>query len=183
MVHAWHDLPNPESDLENGFTAVIEIPKGSKVKYELDKPSGMLKVDRVLYSAVHYPTNYGFLPRSYCDDGDPLDVLVLGSEPVNPLSIMRARGIGLMRMNDGGREDDKIIAVHVHDPAFNDYFDIGQLPKHVSREIQRFFQDYKILEHKSVIVEEMEGKDAALQVIRDALRLYQKEENRLRGWG
>lgn len=183
MTHPWHDLPNPESDVENGFTAVIEIPKGSKVKYELDKPSGMLKVDRVLYSAVHYPASYGFLPRSYCDDGDPLDVLVLASEPVIPLSIMRARAIGLMRMNDGGKEDDKIIAVHIHDPAFADYFDIAQLPKHVAREIQRFFQDYKTLEHKSVIVEEMEGKEAAVGVIRDALHLYQREENRLRGWG
>ena len=182
MVHAWHDLPNPEAEIDHGFTAVIEIPKGSKVKYELDKPSGLLRVDRVLYSAVHYPASYGFLPRSYCDDGDPLDVLVLASEPVVPLSIMRARAIGLMRMNDGGNEDDKIIAVHVHDPAFADYTDIEQIPRHTSREIQRFFEDYKTLEHKSVIVEEMEGRKAALDVIREALRLYQKEENRLRGW-
>jgi len=182
MVHAWHDLPNPESDIEHSFTAVIEIPKGSKVKYELDKPSGLLRVDRILYSAVHYPTSYGFLPRTYCDDGDPLDVLVLASEPVNPLSIMRARAIGLMRMNDGGKEDDKIIAVHIHDPAFSDYTDIEQIPRHVSREIQRFFQDYKTLENKSVIVENMEGAKAAIEVIRDAIHLYQKEENRLRGW-
>ncbi len=183
MVHAWHDLPNPEADIENGFTAVIEIPKGSKVKYELDKPSGLLRVDRVLYSAVHYPASYGFLPRSYCDDGDPLDVLVLASEPVVPLSIMRARAVGLMRMNDGGKEDDKIIAVHIHDPAFADYTEIDQIPKHVAREIQRFFEDYKVLENKTVTVARMEGAKEANQVIRDALRLYQREENRLRGWG
>ena len=183
MVHPWHDLPNPESDIEKSFTAVIEIPKGSKVKYELDKPSGMLRVDRVLYSAVHYPASYGFLPRSYCDDGDPLDVLVLASEPVIPLSIMRARAIGVMRMTDAGKEDDKIIAVHIHDPAFADYHEIAQVPKHVSLEIQRFFEDYKVLENKTVTVEEMEGARAAVEVIRDALRLYQKEENRLRGWG
>jgi len=94
MVHPWHDLPNPISEVQTGFNVVIEIPRGSKVKYELDKPSGMLKVDRVLYSAVHYPANYGFLPRSYCDDGDPLDVLVLGNEPVSPLSMMRAARSG-----------------------------------------------------------------------------------------
>ncbi len=183
MVHAWHDLPNPEHDLENGFNVVIEIPKGSKVKYELDKPSGMLRVDRVLYSAVHYPANYGFLPRSYCDDGDPLDVLVLGNESVHPLSIMRARAIGVMRMLDEGKGDDKIIAVHVHDPAFEQYKDLDEIPKHTWREIQRFFQDYKILEAKSVRVDDMVGADEANAVVRTALRLYQEQENKLRGWG
>src|SRR5262249_15115691 len=137
MTHAWHDLPNPEADIATSFSVVIEIPKGSKVKYELDKPSGLLRVDRVLYSAVHYPASYGFLPRSYCDDGDPLDVLVLASEAVIPLSIMRARAIGVMHMTDGGKNDDKIIAVHIHDPAFSDYVDIAQVPKHVALEIQR----------------------------------------------
>ena len=183
MVHPWHDLPNPEAEIESGFSVVIEIPKGSKVKYELDKPSGLLRVDRVLYSAVHYPASYGFIPRSYCDDGDPLDVLVLASEPVIPLSVMRARAIGVMRMTDAGKEDDKIIAVHIHDPAFSDYKEIAEVPKHVSLEIRRFFQDYKVLENKKVTVEEMEGAKAAVEVVRDALRLYQKEENRLRGWG
>lgn len=183
MVHAWHDLPNPEHGVEHGFNVVIEIPKGSKVKYELDKPSGMLRVDRVLYSAVHYPANYGFLPRTYCDDGDPLDVLVLGNEPVHPLSIVRARAIGVMRMTDGGKEDDKVIAVHVHDPAYADYQDLPEIPKHTWREIQRFFEDYKTLENKSVKVDTMQGAAEALQVIRAAIRLYQEQENRLRGWG
>ena len=182
MVHAWHDLPNPEHDVENGFNVVIEIPKGSKVKYELDKPSGMLRVDRVLYSSVHYPANYGFLPRSYCDDGDPLDVLVLGNEPVVPLSMMRARAIGVMHMEDEGKGDDKVIAVHVHDPAFSDYRDLAQIPRHMEREIKRFFEDYKTLENKAVKVDEMTGAAEAHAVIRAALRLYQEEENRLRGW-
>ena len=182
MVHPWHDLPNPIADLDKGFNVVIEIPKGSKVKYELDKPSGMLRVDRVLYSAVHYPANYGFIPRSYCDDKDPLDVLVLGNEPVQPLSMMKARAIGVMHMEDQGEQDDKIIAVHVHDPAFSDYTDLAQIPKHTWREIQRFFQDYKMLEHKDVKVEDALGVDEAIRVVRAALELYQREENHLRGW-
>jgi inorganic pyrophosphatase len=183
MVHAWHDLPNPEHDIENGFNAVIEIPRGSRVKYELDKPSGLLRVDRVLYSAVHYPANYGFLPRSYCDDGDPLDVLVLGNEPVQPLSILRARAIGVMRMADGGKEDDKVVAVHVHDPAFDHYRDMSELPPHTMREIQRFFEDYKTLEDKQVRIDGLAGATDAAQVVRTALRLYQQRENQLRGWG
>ncbi|MBK8259746.1 MAG: inorganic diphosphatase [Nannocystis sp.] len=182
MVHPWHDLPNPENGVDRGFNVVIEIPKGSKVKYELDKPSGMLRVDRVLYSAVHYPANYGFLPRTYCDDGDPLDVLVLGNEPVQPLSIVRARAIGVMRMTDGGKQDDKIIAVHVHDPAFEDYVDLSQLPKHTWREIQRFFEDYKTLENKSVTVDAMQGAKEAIEVVKAGIHLYQEQENRLRGW-
>src|ERR1043165_3450655 len=132
MTHAWHDIPLGEK-IEEEFIAIIEIPKGSKVKYELDKDTGMLKVDRVLFSAVHYPANYGFLPRSYCDDGDPLDVLVLGNEPVHPLSIMRARAIGVMRMADEGKGADKVIAVHVHDPAFEQYKDLSEIPKHTWR--------------------------------------------------
>jgi inorganic pyrophosphatase len=182
MVHPWHDLPNPIAEVEEGFNVVIEIPKGSRVKYELDKPSGLLKVDRVLYSAVHYPANYGFLPRSYCGDLDPLDVLVLGNEPVQPLSIMRARAIGVMHMEDQGQQDDKIIAVHLHDPAFEEYRELDELPSHTMREIQRFFKDYKTLESKAVKVEELEGRDDAVKVVREALELYQKEENKLRGW-
>lgn len=182
MSHPWHDLPNNPDNAGSGFNVVIEIPKGSKVKYELDKPTGLLRVDRILYSSVMYPANYGFLPRSYCADGDPLDVLVLGNEPVQPLSIMRARAIGMMGMADEGAEDTKIIAVHVHDPAYNEYTDIDELPQHQLSEIQRFFLDYKILEDKQVIVDEMQGATAALQAVVEAFAMYRREENQLRGW-
>jgi inorganic pyrophosphatase len=181
-MHPWHDIPNPMSTFQQGFNVVIEIPKGSKVKYELDKPSGILRVDRVLYSAVHYPANYGFLPRTYCDDKDPLDVLVLGNESVVPGVLMTARAIGVFRMRDQGELDDKIIAVHSNDPAFAEYEDVSQLPQHTWREMQRFFQDYKTLENKEVQVDEPVGVDVAHQVIREALELYQIEENRVRGW-
>lgn len=182
MSHPWHDLPNNPDTAHAAFNVVIEIPKGSKVKYELDKPTGLLRVDRILYSSVIYPANYGFLPRSYCDDGDPLDVLVLGNEPVQPLSIMVARAIGVMGMADEGREDTKIIAVHVHDPAFQEYTDISQLPHHTLTEISRFFQDYKALENKKVIVEEMQGADVALQAVIEAFKMYRRDEQQLRGW-
>lgn len=182
MAHPWHDLPNNPDTAHEAFNAVIEIPKGSKVKYELDKPSGMLRVDRILYSSVIYPANYGFLPRTYCDDGDPLDVLVLGNEPVIPLTIMRARAIGVMRMVDHGQADDKIIAVHVNDPAFLTYTDVSQLPSHMFREIQRFFMDYKALENKNVVVEDIVGVETAMEVLLESFRLYRQEENRLRGW-
>lgn len=182
MAHPWHDLPNNPDTAHEGFNVFIEIPKGSKVKYELDKPSGMLRVDRILYSSVMYPANYGFLPRSYCDDGDPLDVLVLGNEPVVPMAIMEARAIGVMRMADEGESDDKVIAVHVHDPAFNEYTDIGQLPKHLFREMKRFFEDYKVLEHKSVEVDEFLGATEALAIVRESMEFYRREEHRLRGW-
>jgi inorganic pyrophosphatase len=152
---------------------VIEIPKGSKVKYELDKQTGMLWLDRVLHSAVHYPANYGFLPRTYCDDGDPLDVLVLGQEAVVPLCILRARAIGVLTMSDDRGQDDKIIAVHVDDPEYAHYQDVAELPPHRLKEMQRFFLDYKVLENKVVDVDRIRGRAAALQVIRDAVRLYQ----------
>ncbi len=183
MAHPWHDLPNNPDTAAEGFNVVIEIPKGSKVKYELDKPSGLLRVDRILYSSVVYPANYGFLPRTYCDDGDPLDVLVLGSEPVVPMAIMEVRAIGLMRMLDGGEADDKIIAVHRHDPAFNGYTDIEQLPNHISLEMRRFFQDYKALEAgKTVEVDKLRGAADALKVVTEAMALYRTEEHKLRGW-
>ena len=182
MAHPWHDLPNNLDTQGDSFNVVIEIPKGSKVKYELDKPTGLLKVDRVLYSSVVYPTNYGFIPRTYCGDGDPLDVLVIGNEPVAPLSIMQARAVGVMRMLDEGEADDKIVAVHCHDPAYADYTDINELPRHVSLELQRFFEDYKILEDKHVVVDEMRGAEEAHKVLIEALRYYRQEESRLRGW-
>jgi len=184
MVHAWHDLPSRPPSPEDAVNALIEIPSGSKVKYELDKPSGILRVDRVLHSSVHYPANYGFIPRSYCGDGDPLDILVLCSESVAPMSIIVGRPIGVVRMVDSGEADDKIIAVHLHDPAFNEYHDISELPGHIAREIQRFFLDYKSLEErKDIIAEDPVGKVEAVRVIDEAIELYRKEESKLRGWG
>src|SRR6476619_7208552 len=171
MTHPWHDIACDEP-IDESFVALIEIPKGSKVKYELDKDTGMLKVDRVLFSAVHYPANYGFLPRTYCDDGDPLDVLVLGQEPVVPLCVLRARAIGVLTMSDEKGGDDKVIAVHVDDPEYAHYQEAAELPPHRLKEIQRFFLDYKVLEGKSVDVEDIRGRSSAEQVIRDAVRLY-----------
>jgi inorganic pyrophosphatase len=182
-MHPWHDLPSRPSEPSTSINVVIEIPKGSKLKYELDKASGLLRVDRVLHSSVIYPANYGFMPRTYCEDGDPLDVLVLGSEQVVPMAITVARPIGLMRMIDGGNPDDKIIAVHEHDPAFEEYDEITQLPRHVARELRRFFQDYKTLENKEVVVEDLMGRTEALAVVEDALALYRTRENKLRGFG
>jgi len=171
MSHPWHDIKVAEP-IEDSFPAFIEIPKGSKVKYELDKETGLLWLDRVLHSAVHYPANYGFLPRTYCGDGDPLDVLVLGQEPVVPLCVLRARAIGVLTMSDDKGQDDKIIAVHVDDPEYAHYRDVAELPPHRLKEIQRFFLDYKVLENKAVDVERIRGRAAAEQVIRDAVELY-----------
>jgi inorganic pyrophosphatase len=171
MTNAWHDLAIDEP-VDESFPAVIEIPKGSKVKYELDKKSGLLRVDRILFSAVHYPANYGFLPRTYCDDGDPLDVLVLCQEPVAPLCIMRARAVGMMRMRDDKGIDDKIIAVHVDDPTVCDYEHIRELQKHTLIELRRFFLDYKTLEEKTVEIDEFEGPDVANETIRTAIEAY-----------
>jgi inorganic pyrophosphatase len=153
---------------------IIEVPMGSKNKYELDKHTGLLRLDRVLFSAVHYPANYGFIPRTFCDDGDPLDALVLGQEPVHPLTIVEARAIGVMQMRDDKGVDDKIIAVSIRDPAFADYTAKDQLPHHVLREIRRFFQDYKALEQKEVVVDEMLGPLDALRVVRQSLALYRQ---------
>jgi inorganic pyrophosphatase len=170
-MHPWHDVHLGDR-IETWFRAIIEIPKGSKVKYELDKKTGMLWLDRVLHSAVHYPANYGFLPQTYCDDADPLDVLVLGQEPVVPLCVLRARAIGVMTMVDDKGQDDKIIAVHVDDPEYVHYRDISELPPHRLKELERFFLDYKVLEQKAVSVEGMQGHADAERVIRDAVRLY-----------
>lgn len=173
-VHAWHDIYVDDQQVDGAFPVVIEVPRGSKNKYELDKETGFLRLDRVLYSAVHYPANYGFIPRTYCDDGDPLDVLVLGQEPVYPLAIVNARAIGVMRMRDDKGLDDKILAVNVGDPAVSEYRDRSQLPSHTEREIKRFFQDYKVLEHKTVEIDHFLGTDEALGIIRDALELYRQ---------
>lgn len=171
MTNPWHDI-HYGKEAPDMVTAIIEIPKGSKNKYELDKESGLLKVDRVLFSSVHYPANYGFIPQTFCDDQDPLDILVLGQEAVYPLTLMRAKPIGLMQMIDMDEEDDKIIAVHADDPEFADYSDIHQLPKHKMKELQRFFEDYKMLEHKAVRVERFLGREPASKIILQAIQLY-----------
>jgi inorganic pyrophosphatase len=173
-MHPWHDTYVDEAVIATGFPVVVEIPKGSKNKYELDKETGLLRLDRVLYSAVYYPADYGFIPRTYCDDGDPLDALVLGQEAVYPLTIVEARAIGVMRMRDEKGIDDKIIAVSVRDPAFAEYTDHQQLPAHQMREVRRFFEDYKALEHKQVVVEELLGPAEAVKIINDGLSLYRR---------
>src|SRR5688572_33512584 len=172
-MHPWHDVELGE-EIARGFRAIIEIPKGSKVKYEVDKATGLLVLDRVLSSAVHYPANYGFLPRTFCDDGDPLDVLVLGQEPVVPLCVLRARAIGVLGMRDDKGRDDKIIAVHIDDPEYAHYEDIAQLPPHRLKELERFFMDYKVLERKAVSVEGMRGRAEAERVMREAAALYRQ---------
>ena len=171
-MNPWHAVPVDEGSLEVSFPTLIEIPKGSKNKYELDKQTGLLRLDRVLHGAIHYPANYGFIPRTFCDDGDPLDVLVLSQEPVQPLTLVDARAIGLMRMRDEKGIDDKIIAVSVNDPAFADYRAHTELPQFTLTEIRRFFEDYKTLENKEVLVEDFEGTAAALAVLREGLALY-----------
>src|SRR5262249_20020062 len=173
-MHPWHDSYVDDAVVATAFPVVIEIPKGSKNKYELDKETGLLRLDRVLYSAVHYPADYGFIPRTYCGDGDPLDVLVLAQEPVYPLTIVEARAIGVMRMRDEKGVDDKIVAVSVRDPSFADYTDKAQLPAHVLRQFRRFFEDYKVLEHKQVSVEDLLGPEAAIEIITDALQMYKQ---------
>ena len=171
-MHPWHDIELDESTVDTDLPVVIEIPAGSKNKYELDKPTGLLKLDRVLYSSVHYPANYGLIPRTYCDDGDPLDALVLGQEPIYPLTIVHVRPIGVMHMRDQGKADDKILAVPGDDPAVNYIHELSDVPPHVMAEIQRFFLDYKVLEEKEVVVEPFEGRERALQVIRQAIADY-----------
>jgi inorganic pyrophosphatase len=171
IVNPWHGVELGDH-IEQHFRCVIEIPKGAKVKYELDKKTGLLWLDRVLHSAVHYPANYGFLPQTFCDDDDPLDVLVLGQEPVVPLCILRARAIGVMTMKDEKGQDDKIIAVHVDDPEYAHYRDISELPPHRLKEIQRFFLDYKVLENKLVDIDQIRGRLDAENAIREAAQLY-----------
>lgn len=170
----WHDV-SPGAHIETEFMAIIEIPRGSKNKYELDKETGLLRLDRVLHSAVHYPANYGFLPRTFCGDGDPLDVLVLMQEPVPPLCMVPAKAIGVITMSDDKGQDDKIIAVAVGDPEYNFYTEVGQLPPHKVKELERFFLDYKVLENKIVNIDDLRGRADAEQVIRDAQKLYMKD--------
>jgi inorganic pyrophosphatase len=173
-MHPWHDLYVDDHIIGTAFPVVIEVPMGSKNKYELDKESGLLRLDRVLYSAVYYPANYGFIPRTFCDDNDPLDALVLGQESVHPLTVVEARAIGVMRMRDEKGIDDKILAISTNDPAVADYTHHNQLPAHALREIRRFFQDYKTLENKQVIVEDFMGPEDAVKILEESLDMYRK---------
>jgi inorganic pyrophosphatase len=179
MMHPWHDV-TPGEHLPSEFHALVEIPMGSSVKYELDKKTGLLRLDRVLYSAVYYPANYGFIPQTYAEDDDPLDVLVLCQEPLLPLTLVAARAIGLMTMVDGGKRDHKILAVAVDDPEFNSFREASELPTHRLTMLRRFFQDYKQLEGKTVEVDEFQPSATALPIIEESLQRY--SEHRRRGF-
>jgi inorganic pyrophosphatase len=169
--HPWHSISPGENSPQN-VTAIIEIPKGSKAKYEIDKETGLLRLDRILFSSVMYPANYGFIPQTYCDDHDPLDILVLCSADVYPMSMIDAKVIGVMHMVDNGEQDDKIIAVAKNDMSVNYIEDLSELPPHTMKEIVRFFQDYKALEHKNVAIEDLLGKEEAYKVIEESIELY-----------
>lgn len=177
MIHPWHDV-TPGENIPREFVAIIEIPMGSSVKYELDKKTGMLKLDRILYSAVYYPANYGFIPQTFAEDDDPLDVLVLCQEPVAPLTLVKARAIGLMTMVDSGKKDHKILAVAMHDPEFNGFDEASQLPPHRLQMLRRFFQDYKMLEGKAVEVDDFSPAAFTIPIIQDALERYSEQRRR-----
>ncbi len=172
-MNIWHDLDSSEIT-PTDFTAVVEIPKGSSCKYELDKKTGLCRLDRVLYTATHYPANYGFIPRTYADDGDPLDVLVLCSEPLYPLTLVRVFPIGALRMIDGGKLDDKIIAIPFSDPTYRDIQSFEELPQHIFDEIMHFFMVYKQLENKQTAVKEMYNRVEAEEIVRECIRMYQE---------
>jgi inorganic pyrophosphatase len=177
MIHPWHDV-TPGEGIPQEFNTIIEIPFGSSVKYELDKSSGLIKLDRVLYSAVYYPANYGFMPQTLAEDDDPLDVLVLCQETVVPLTLIHARVIGLMTMIDGGKKDHKIIAVATEDPEFNAYREADEMPPHRLTMLRRFFQDYKQLEGKAVEVDQIQSAKDAYPIIDDALSRYSRQRRR-----
>ena len=171
MINIWHDIA-PKRITPEDFMAVVEIPKGSKKKYELDKETGLIRLDRILYTSTHYPANYGFIPRTYGDDLDPLDVLILCSEPLEPLTLVQCFPIGMISMIDNGRNDEKIIAIPFNDPTYNEYTDISQLPKHIFEEMSHFFTVYKALENKETAVNEVSGRESALQIIAQAIDSY-----------
>ena len=171
MSNIWHDI-SPHRITPDDFIAVIEIEKGSKNKYELDKETGHIILDRILYTSTHYPANYGLIPRTYADDHDPLDVLVLSSESIAPLSLVRCYPIGVINMQDQGMMDEKIIAIPFEDPTYNGYTSIEELPTHIFEEMRHFFRVYKSLEDKPTVVHEVQGPDVAKDIIRKCLDAY-----------
>lgn len=173
MSNIWHDI-SPDRITPEDFICVIEITKGSKKKYELDKSTGFLILDRILYTSTHYPANYGFIPRTYADDGDPLDVLLICAEPIEPMTLVRAYPIGVIKMIDNGKYDEKIIAIPHGDPNYNMYTDIDQLPKHIFEEMRHFFTVYKNLEHKETAVDEVRPRDEAIRIIEGDIENYIK---------
>jgi len=177
-LNPWH-LVSPGDNVPEIVNTIIEIPKGSKAKYELDKKSGLLKLDRVLFSAVHYPANYGFIPQTYCEDNDPLDILVICSIDVDPLCIIETKVLGVMHMVDEEMKDDKIIGVAKNDIALNYINELTELPPHTMVELQRFFEDYKKLENKHVTVKDFLGKKEAFKIIKESIGLYIKNRNKL----
>ncbi|MDP8926208.1 MAG: inorganic diphosphatase [Actinomycetota bacterium] len=174
MTHPWHDVPIGD-DVPDEINIVVEISKGSKVKYELDKDTGLLEVDRVLYSSVVYPENYGFIPRTLADDDDPLDAIVLMQEPIQPMSLLEVRPIGLLPMVDEGENDENILCVHVEDPQYESITHVNELPEHRLNEIKQFFKEYKNLEGKEVEVGEISGPEDAVEYIRRALERYKNQ--------
>ena len=171
MSNIWHNM-NPKRISADDFIAVIEIPKGSKNKYELDKETGLIILDRILHTSTHYPANYGFIPRTYGDDGDPLDVLVLCSESLEPLTMVRCYPIGVITMLDCGKVDEKIIAIPFNDPNYNTYKDITDLPEHIFDEMTHFFTVYKTLEGKDTVVDEATNRENAVAVINNCIDHY-----------
>ena len=174
MSNIWHDI-SPSRISAEDFICVIEISKGSKKKYELDKETGMIMLDRILYTSTHYPANYGFIPRTYGDDLDPLDVLLICAEPIEPLSLVRAYPIGVISMMDNGHMDEKIIAIPFNDPNYNMYKDISELPPHIFDEMCHFFTVYKNLEHKDTAVNEVSGREEAMRIINACRENYKRE--------
>ena len=171
MSNIWHNV-SPKRITPEDFLCVVEISKGSKKKYELDKETGYIILDRILYTSTHYPANYGFIPRTLGDDNDPLDVLLICAEALEPLTLVRAYPIGVITMIDNGRSDEKIIAIPYNDPNYNQYKNIDELPKHIFDEMKHFFTVYKNLEHKTTAVDEVNGKDEAIKIIKASIDNY-----------
>lgn len=171
MGNIWHDI-SPKRITPEDYIAVIEIPKGSKRKYELDKETGFMMLDRILYTSTHYPANYGFIPRTYGDDEDPLDVVVICSEEIDPMTLVRCYPIGVITMKDSGKFDEKIISIPFNDPNYNTYKDISELPKHVFDEMKHFFSVYKSLEDKETVVDEIQNREKAIEIIKSSIDNY-----------